>query len=104
MNMPQTAQQHNFHQVGTTFEFVPSKLPTPVRNGVAIVYGVPWEILPILFVGRKPEGKMRLRFRARKEGRAYFKTANGIRCFLIENSKTHWVVGEDMEVGRNIHS
>jgi len=75
-------------------------------NGIAVVFGVPKEIKPITFANGI-EGKLRLRFRNNRPGKAFVKTANGIRCFVIEKLNRgmpteEWLIGERLEQGRNL--
>lgn len=75
-------------------------------NGIAVVFGVPSEIKPITFA-KGIEGKLRLRFRCNQHGKAFVKTANGIRCFVIEkiNGWTpaeEWLISQRLEQGRNL--
>lgn len=47
-----------------------------------------------------PEGKQRLRMRHRCEARLFVKTADGIRCFVLQDCGDHWEPW--IEVGRNL--
>jgi hypothetical protein len=106
----QTAEQINLPQVGSAWYrkvFSPfrSKPPIkstttlPIQTGLGIVYGVPEKIQPIHDC---PPGRMRLRFRQRKAGMAYFKTPGGIRSFIIERRKGQWFINPKLEQGRNV--
>lgn len=72
-----------------------------MTNGTPIVFGIPKEIKPII---GSPEGRMRLRFRNTKAGRAYFKTPNGIREFVLKGLITddHWEIDPMLEQGMNL--
>jgi hypothetical protein len=47
-----------------------------------------------------PEGRVRLRLRHHSIGKAFVRTADGLRVFLIKNDGDWWVPGS--EIGRNL--
>ncbi len=90
------------HPVEVDLPAQPPPKKMPITNGIAVVFGVPAEIKPIRDC---PPGRMRMRFRNTSAGKAYFKTPEGIRCFIICRDPLAdgggWFINPKMEQGRN---
>ncbi len=75
--------------------------------GIKIVWGTPAEIKPVTLeqsvFSDLRSASMRLRFRSGQPGRAYFRTADGIRCFILEDIGGFWSIKVGLELGRNVH-
>ena len=75
--------------------------PKPAQQGLAVVWGVPQKIQ---LIHDCPPGKIRLRFRNNRTGKAYFKTSDGIRVFVIERREGRWLINPKLEEGRNLRA
>ena len=89
-----TADQINLPQCGIGWFKPTGPVPKPIITGKQIVWGIPKEIKPI---SNRPPGSMRLAFGDREEGRAYFTTPEGIRCFVIEVVDGEWIINPNLE-------
>lgn len=67
------------------------------NSGTKVIWGIPLKVLPVT---NCPLGAMKLRFRSKSEGRAYFRTPDGIRAFILEDKGDHWE--PCIEIGRNL--
>ena len=62
-----------------------------IIHGRAFVLGVPIALKPL--TGFLPAGKMRYKFRNKSVGLVFFKTANSIRQFTINDDGETWSLG-----------
>lgn len=69
-----------------------------VKGNTKIVFGVQ-EPKPIRGA---PAGRQRIRMRNKSGAKLFVKTADGIRCFIIEDGGDHWFVDPKLEQGRNV--
>ena len=69
------------------------------NTGVKVIWGIPSKILPVTNV---PFNfiSMKLRFRNKSEGKAYFLTEEGVRAFVLQDVGDHWEPWIEME--RNV--
>ena len=69
-------------------------------TGQRIVWGIPKELKPLVvevpFINRP-----RIRFRNNDAGRAFLRTEDGIREFVILDKETHWLISKQFEQRRN---
>ena len=83
-----------------TVAFPPRTGPSAPRviNPLKVVFGVQ-EPKPVEGL---PAGKVRIRMRNTSPARAYVRTENGIRHFILVDQGDHWYADPRLEQGRNV--
>jgi hypothetical protein len=74
-----------------------------IITGVKVVFAIPKNQKPIVIRLNDlvDDFKIRLRFRNTETGKAYIKTKDSIRCFIIKDTPTHWLIDGQLEQGKN---
>lgn len=72
--------------------------------GIKVVWAIPEKQKPIVIRldDLQDDFKLLLRFRNTDAGRAYIKTKDSIRCFVIKDTQSYWLIDGELEQGRNI--